>query len=178
MTALHTLIAKFAGRVVYHLSASNWGVVFSRIKNNIYTLASTADDEPDIADVRLMTYCWLDRVRLVQLLQELSSLLVNMQRGAQTAICAPLRIAIWNWIEYHSEEFNDALLHHRRLEGAPERVFDILYSLIEVHNKAAVWPALTALMCISSDRIQTDYQVNSIGVPRGPHGRKVGRITT
>ena len=61
-------------------------------------------------------------LRLVQLLQELSSLLVNMQKGAQIAIAAPLRIAIWNWIEYHQEEFNDALRYHRRLEGAPERV--------------------------------------------------------
>ncbi|KAJ3551785.1 hypothetical protein NM688_g4509 [Phlebia brevispora] len=172
MTALHTLIAKFAGRVVYHLSASNWSVVFSRIKNNIHMLASTSEEEPDTMDVRLMTHCWLDRARLVQLLQELSSLLVNMQKGAQMAIANPLRTAIWNWVENHPEEFNDALLYHRRLEGAPERVFDILYQLVDVQDKAAVWPALTALMCISSDRIKAEYQINSMGVPRGPHGRK------
>lgn len=176
MTALHTLIAKFAGRVVYHLSASNWAVVFFRIKTNIHRLASTAEEEPDITDVRLMTHCWLDRARLVQLLQELSSLLVNMQRAAQTAITSPLRIAIWNWIENHQEEFNDSLVHHRRLEGAPERVFDILYQLVDLPNKEAVWPALTVLMCISSDRVKAEYQVNSVGVPRGPHGRKVSLL--
>lgn len=173
MTALHTLIAKFSGRVVYHLSASNWNVVFSRIKNNIHMLAGEQKVEPDVLDVRLMTHCWLDRARLVQLLQELSSLLVNMSRAFQVAVSVPLRTAVWNWVENHPEEFNDALLHHRRLEGAPERVFDILYQLVDASDKAAVWPALTALMCISSDRIKVEYQMNSMGVPRAPHGRKV-----
>ncbi|PSR92202.1 hypothetical protein PHLCEN_2v4732 [Hermanssonia centrifuga] len=172
MTALHTLIAKFAGRVVYHLSASNWAVVFTRIKNNIYKLAGTNETDMDVMDVRLMTHCWLDRARLVQLLQELQSLFVNMKQEAQIAIAGPLRTAIWNWIENHQEEFNDALLHHRRLEGAPERVFDSLYRLVDVSDKAAIWPVLTVLMCISSDRIKAEYQMNSMGVPRGPHGRK------
>ena len=67
--SMNTLIAKFSGRVVYHLSASNWPVVFYRIKSKIHMLASTSDEDPDIMDVRLMTHCWLDRARLVQLLQ-------------------------------------------------------------------------------------------------------------
>lgn len=67
--SMNTLIAKFSGRVVYHLSASNWPVVFSRIKGKIHILASTSEEDLDIMDVRLMTHCWLDRARLVQLLQ-------------------------------------------------------------------------------------------------------------
>lgn len=68
LSSMHTLIAKFSGRVVYHLSASNWPVVFSRIKSKIHALASDSEQDPDIMDIRLMTHCWLDRARLVQLL--------------------------------------------------------------------------------------------------------------
>lgn len=104
---------------------------------------------------------------------ELSSLLVNMRREAQVAVAGPLRTALWNWIEYHQEEFNDAQRHYRRLEGTPERVFDLLYSLQDTAHKSVVWPTLTVLLCVSSDRIKTDYDVNSVGMPKSSHGRKV-----
>lgn len=94
-----------------------------------------------------------------------------MKREAQTAIAGPLRSALWNWIENNQEEFNDALLY-RRLEGAPERVFDLL-SQLDTNNKAVVWPALTVLMCISPDRMKAEYSVNSVGIPIAPHSRKV-----
>jgi hypothetical protein len=94
-----------------------------------------------------------------------------MKSEAQISIAGPLRTAVWNWIEFHQEEFNDSLLH-RRLDGTPERVFDILYHL-DTSNKAAIWPALTVLMCISSDRIRHEYNVNSVGMPMGHQRRKV-----
>lgn len=64
--SLNTLILKFAGRVVYHLSASNWQTVLSRIRNKIYYLASTTEHDPDIIDLQLMTHSALDRPRLIQ----------------------------------------------------------------------------------------------------------------
>lgn len=69
MISLNSLIAKISGKIVYHLSASNWSVVFSRIRNKIYHLASNAEDDPDIIDLQLLTHCSLDRSRLVQSLQ-------------------------------------------------------------------------------------------------------------
>lgn len=69
VSSMNTLISKYSGRVVYHLSASNWPAVFSRIKSKIYVLASAGDEDLDIMDISLMTHCWLDRARLVQLLQ-------------------------------------------------------------------------------------------------------------
>ena len=66
MISLSSLIAKVAGKIVYHLSASNWSVVFSRIRNKIYFLAGTHEDDPDIIDLQLLTHCSLDRARLVQ----------------------------------------------------------------------------------------------------------------
>jgi hypothetical protein len=63
------LILKFAGRIVYHLSASNWTVVLQRIRQKIRFLANSVDDNPDIVDLSLMKHSSLDRTRLIQILQ-------------------------------------------------------------------------------------------------------------
>ncbi|OCH94514.1 hypothetical protein OBBRIDRAFT_722708 [Obba rivulosa] len=181
MLSLSTLIGKFAGRVVYHLSASNWSIVLSRIRQRIHFLASLGETDPDIIDLQLMAHSALDKTRLVQSLQELSSLLVNMKREAQAAVARPLRAAIWNWIDLFPEELNDVVRYHRRLDGAPERVFDILYDMHDMDKdmkepkeskeiKSAIWPALAALMCISSDRIKSELQG-----PQKVHGRSKDR---
>ncbi|KAI0065862.1 hypothetical protein BV25DRAFT_1988944 [Artomyces pyxidatus] len=156
--SLNALILKFAGRIVYHLSASNWPVVLQRIRNKIRYLASSAEDNPDIVDLNLMKHSALDRTRLVQILQELSSLLVNMKPDARVAVAIPLRTAVWNWIDLFPEEYNDALRSHRRLEGAPERVFDILLESAETTSARALWPTLAVLSAISVERTRTDYQ--------------------
>jgi len=67
--SLNALILKFAGRIVYHLSASNWTVVLQRIRQKIRFLANSVDDNPDIVDLSLMKHSSLDRTRLVQILQ-------------------------------------------------------------------------------------------------------------
>jgi hypothetical protein len=67
--SLNALILKFAGRIVYHLSASNWPVVLQRIRHKIRFLADSPDDSPDIVDLNLMKHSSLDRMRLLQILQ-------------------------------------------------------------------------------------------------------------
>lgn len=71
--ALNNNIGKYAGRIVYHLSASNWQAVFDRIRTKVHHLSSTSEDNPDTVDLRLMTHSAMDRVRLVQVLQGVSS---------------------------------------------------------------------------------------------------------
>jgi neurofibromin 1 len=66
--SLNSLIAKFVGRIVYHLSASNWNVVFHRLRNKIHYLAGSIEDNPDVIDLTLINHSALDRSRLVQVL--------------------------------------------------------------------------------------------------------------
>lgn len=89
---------------------------------------------------------------------ELSSLLVNMRGDAHTAIAAPLRSAIWNWIDVFPEEYHDALRIRGKLEGAPERVYDLLYNVKDFEKASVLWPALTALLCASSlERVGNEF---------------------
>jgi hypothetical protein len=87
---------------------------------------------------------------------ELSSLLVNMKPESQGAVAVVLRTVIWNWIETFTEEFIDVVLSsRRRLDGQPERVFDMLYQLIEPGNRRMLWPTLAVLMAVSPERLAT-----------------------
>lgn len=178
--SVNGLIAKFAGRIIFHISASNWAVVFSRLRTKIRHLGSSPEDNPDTVDLQLMTHGALDRQRLINLLNgslsfehltvplrypliDLSSLLVNMGREAQLAIAVSLRSAVWNWIDRFPHEFNDAIRSRGRMEGAPERVFDLLYSMTTTGNEKIFWPVLTILNCITSDRIPADLQLSQYG---------------
>lgn len=66
--SLNSLIAKYSGKIIYHLSASNWRVVFDRLRTKIYFLASNPEGRPDTVDLQLMAHSALDRPRLIQVL--------------------------------------------------------------------------------------------------------------
>ena len=174
--AVNDLIAKYVGRIIFHLSASNWKVVFERLSTKINFIATYPEITPDSIDLQFLSHCVMDRTRLVVLLNrasflffffpelllnkwtELSSLLVNMRIESQRTIAIHLRSAIWNWIDVFPSEFNEAIRTKGKTEGAPERVFDLIHSLDHAGSEKVFWPTLTILNCISSDRISAEFQ--------------------
>ena len=91
-----------------------------------------------------------------------------MKPEAQLSVSIPLRCAIWNWVEYFPEEFQESLRIRGRGENAPERVYDVL-NTNDAEKNPLLWPTLTALMCISSvERISSEYR------PDGAMGPLVG----
>lgn len=93
-----------------------------------------------------------------------------MRKEAQNAVTINLRSAVWNWIDVFPGEFNEAIRVRGRTDGAPERVFDLLYSMVPIAGERIFWPTLTVLHCITFDRIAPDYQFGS----STPKSRKVG----
>ena len=65
---MNHLIGKYTGRIVYHLSASNWAVVLFRLRTRIHYVAQASEDKPDIVDMGLMAHSALDRTKLIQVL--------------------------------------------------------------------------------------------------------------
>ena len=95
-----------------------------------------------------------------------------MKQDHQLAIAVPLRTAIWNWIRLFPGEFNDAIRARGRLEGAPERVFDLLYTKNQLGVERSIWPTLLVLNCISCDRLMPELSdMKAYG--RGKAARKV-----
>ncbi|QRV73161.1 GTPase-activating protein [Ceratobasidium sp. AG-Ba] len=154
------LVYRYAARVVYGVSRSNWDVVFAKVRGWIRaahasSAGGTVDELLDVMDMRLVTCSALDHNRLSQVLSEKSSLLLGMKDKPKLAIANALRQAIWNWIEILPKEYTDLLAGRRRLDGAPERIFDTLYTQSERDGKQRTyWPTLTILLAISPERLK------------------------
>lgn len=61
-------IYKTAGRVLFYISASNWPIVFARLKARIQHLTTTNDDWPETAELKLLETASLNQKRLGQVL--------------------------------------------------------------------------------------------------------------
>ena len=55
--AVNDLIAKYVGRIIFHLSASNWKVVFDRLSTKINLIATHPELAPDSIDLQFMSHC-------------------------------------------------------------------------------------------------------------------------
>jgi hypothetical protein len=66
--SVNNLIARYVGRVVFHISASNWTVVHERLSSKISYLATHSESHADAVDLQLMAHSLMDRARLVGLL--------------------------------------------------------------------------------------------------------------
>ena len=84
-----------------------------------------------------------------------------MKKESQLAIAVHLRAAVWNWIDIFPHEFNEAIRTRGKMEGAPERVFDLLYSMVPTGSEKIFWPTLIILNCITFDRISPDFQYST-----------------
>ncbi|EJD43168.1 hypothetical protein AURDEDRAFT_167852 [Auricularia subglabra TFB-10046 SS5] len=151
--SLNRLILKYVGRIIFHVSASNWKTVFTQISKGIRTLASTTEDGADTTDMWLMAHSALDRVRPVTILQELSSLLVNMRPDAQSGVSRALRQGMWGRIKVFPYEYIDASINPRKLEGAAERVYDAMQQSVDAERRHAFWPTMTLLLSTSPERL-------------------------
>ncbi|KAK0207040.1 hypothetical protein DFS33DRAFT_1318594 [Desarmillaria ectypa] len=152
---LNALIEKYTGRIIFHISASNWNVVFDRLRTKIRQLSQN-EGEVDTIDIQLLSHSLLDRTRLVQGLNELSSLLVNMTHEMHVAFANPLRLAIWNWIRNCPAEFNEVSKGRLKMDSVPERVFDYLYPRVKSGSERTMWPALIAILFLTPDRLSHD----------------------
>lgn len=64
--SLEALVNKFAGRILYYISASNWSVVFGRLRSTIHQMSQ--HEEVDTDDLTLLKHCAMDKRRLIQVL--------------------------------------------------------------------------------------------------------------
>ena len=80
---VNELITKYVGRIVFHLSASNWNGVYNRLRTKIHFLASNSSENPDVTDLQLIAHLALDKQRLVQLLNGVSRLMRSLNQVTQ-----------------------------------------------------------------------------------------------
>jgi neurofibromin 1 len=151
-----SLTTRYLGQIIFYLSSSNWNLVFSRIRSRLAHLTTTIEDTPDLIELRLLQWSNLNRARLCQLMQETSNVFLHIKRPSQIAFASVMHSAIWNWIDANPEEFDTLVGSERRIDGNPEALFDMLYSMSDFSSSnakrtAVFYPLLAMILVICPD---------------------------
>ena len=165
-------IYRHASMAIFYLSSSNWAVVFARIRNRLAYLSTTIEDSPNTAELRLLECSNINRARLGSVVAELSTSFLHLKRSAQQTIALAFRRSVWVWIFYHPMEFAQMSSSGRKLEGAPDVLFDQVYNIAESGRKRTIfWPMLASLLLLCPDIVGRA----SVGEGRkgGSFGKKV-----
>lgn len=113
-----------ASKVLFALSQNHFSAVFNRISARIQELTSCSEENPDYNDIELIQHIDMDMIKLTKLLQgkyyygrflkinNSSSIAETItkfrsKRAPPLILLYSLEKAIWNWIEYHPQEFQD-----------------------------------------------------------------------
>lgn len=160
-------LSKHAAMVVFYLSSSNWGVVFTRVRQRLAILAANGRNpaaavHPDdlavaLGDLRILEAINATKPRLGVVLAELNAVFLHLRRQAQVATAIALRRMIWSFILYRPGEFAALYQSNRRLDGGPDALFDQVATASESHvggkRRAVFWPLLSSLLALCPDLI-------------------------
>lgn len=182
-------IYKASSRVITYLSASNWNIVFTKIKARILYLSTTSDENPETSDMRLLECCSLNSKRLATVLTgkdalflfcvflthfpiiEFCNSFMHLKKATQLIVAATLRRSIWGWIETYPGEFMQLCQSQKKLDGGPDILFEICLSLADTTRKKAIlWPLQTMLLVLCPDIL---YSLDSPDVARSVNSKKV-----
>ncbi|KAJ1555548.1 Neurofibromin 1, partial [Cladochytrium tenue] len=152
---------RVAGRIIFYVSASNWPLLFSRIRQRMHYLMSLSgmndSDEigmSDVTELRYLEWCNPNRNRLASVIGELNESFRSFSRRVQYLAAIAFRKAIWNWIETHPAEFVATCQSQKRIDCSPE-LFLTLNSMSEgltqTRRRVVFWPAQTMLLVLCPD---------------------------
>ncbi|KAJ3207847.1 Ras GTPase activating protein ira2 [Dinochytrium kinnereticum] len=152
-------LQRAAGRILFFLTSSNWFVVFGRIKQKLHMIGQKGLKESDENGVGVTE---LTELRFLE--WKVTLALRGFSKQAQFLLSIVLRRGIWNWIETHPVEFGALYNTQKRIEGAPDVLFDNLNALCETSSrrKSLFWPTQMMLLLLCPDIL---FAVNT-----GPKG--------
>lgn len=108
-----TSLKALASKVLFALSQNHFGAVFNRISARLQELsACTNEENADYSDIELIQHVDLDVCRLVKLLTETIHKFRLLKKSTHMILLISLEKALWNWIEFHPQEFAELQLNH------------------------------------------------------------------
>ncbi|KAK4052185.1 Ras GTPase activating protein ira2 [Microbotryomycetes sp. JL201] len=145
-------IAKSAFQVLFYLSASNWTTVHAFIVNKIASM-SKKDSGVDSSDIKILEGCLLTRLRLSMIVQDLSVTFSSIKKHFQPRVCTALYCAIRTYIDAFPRSFSAMQHDHRRMEGGPDHLFDIVHGALDKSKEdyAPHMPTLASLLVLTPD---------------------------
>lgn len=152
--------------VVEYISASSWPAVFEHFRNVIYNVraaipaqgsavpsAAAAEEERSaLVSLRLVSSFWVDGQKLNAVIQELCSSFLHFRRSFQNTVGIVTPLLIMRWLDRFPEEFVHIHTVHKRRDGAPDALFDMVQSVVDNGRRRAVlFPLQTTLLLLLPD---------------------------
>lgn len=151
--------------IVEYMTVSSWTVTFRYIRNVIQSVRSAiGESHTDMTKntqqhergalivLRLLSFCWVDGLKLGLLIQELCSNYLHFRGPYQNTVAVAIPLLITRWIDRYPDEF--VMLHrlHKRLDGGADTLFDMTQTATETsRRKVYLYPLQTTLLFLMPD---------------------------
>ena len=137
--------------LVQCVASSTWPVFLSVLRTKISHWRWDDSQDPDLLELRLLNWAYLDRFQLDELLKEMqNSNLIRMKRPVQAAIYSAIKTTILRTTLRFSNHFNPVYDDSTEENTAASTLFDDLFVLADGKKKQYFWqwPVLAALICL------------------------------
>jgi neurofibromin 1 len=159
-----------ASKVLFALSQNHFGAVFNRISARLQELSACSEENPDYGDIELIQFVDLDVSKLTKLLTEVIQKFKLLKKSAHMVLLNSLEKAMWNWIEFHPNQFEELQrTPNEELSKCCETFFDILDIYVQENKKfrSPVW-SLQILLLILSPKVLEEIVNAENGAPCSP----------
>lgn len=187
---VHSALIEAASAIIYAVSYIRWEAFFGTLRSRLQLLASetsiaTKPSAADLAEFRTLGACFIDRVRLTQITQEVSSVFLHIPRIAQAALAEALSQNIWAFVGYAPDDFV-AMHQGAVLQADLSSLFDMAWNscrdlgVMAPRWAASFWPVMTLWIALSPGlcRRIVDRESESRGLAKGAAGKKVRNLSS
>lgn len=155
--------------VVEYVSASNWSSSFAYVRSVVYSIRTTsfsdasselsssslATEKLALAVMRMVSFFWVDAVKLGQIIQELCSSYLHFRRSCQNTVAVVLPLLVMRWIDRYPDQFIRLHLLPKRLDGGADTLFDMSQTTVDNgKKKSALYPLQMSLLLLLPDVFQ------------------------
>lgn len=156
---IHATITDAASAIVYALSYHRWDAFFGTVRARAQHLASESNialnpSAADLVEFKTLGACFVDRARLNQVVQELSSVFLHIPRIAQAVLAEAVYENVWAFIRFAPDDFVDLHLG-AALQGDLGSLFDMAWNscrdlgVMAPRWAKSFWPVMALWMSLS-----------------------------
>ena len=162
--------------VVEYASAASWPSSFTYVRSVVYSIrtssfadasselsSSLAAERPVLVVMRLLSFLWVDGVKLGQLIQELCSSYLHFRKSCQNTVAVVLPVLIMRWIDRCPDQFIRLHLLLKRLDGGADTLFDMTQTTVDSGKKrVTLYPLQMSLLLLLPDVFQVASNMKEV----------------
>ncbi|KAJ6229826.1 inhibitory regulator protein ira1-related [Anaeramoeba flamelloides] len=145
------MIHKYCGLLFTRISHANYEVVYSRVNTLLEKIQNKLTEEFKSNELKLIQHLDYGQKTLSELLTKITLLAGDIPKLYQIPIVNVVRKGIWNWIDYHPEQFTEFYRSGKKMKGNPEILFQKILDWSKSAKKKLqyqYWPLLTMLLVL------------------------------